>query len=246
MKKLLILIVSLIFSVNSLAIEKSQSIEGYHLKNKHQLTDNLSATLSAQYLPTDILEKQKMNSPVITAKQETFIPETLAFNDMPYSKVNGQKNTLTYLSSNKLTTNIFSLANTQIKEINARYHTPKFIIELDYLNNIQSVKKNEMITLKSAFTVWSYSAFNLAINGEVSMGNRDVINQAITNNHYTTVENDYILYRSLSVSGTYLFNKSWALTGSVSSNYLNDELTQRLLNNQGSDKVATIGTTYSF
>jgi len=241
--KLLALSILFIISFNSLAVSSQKAqprLTNYPSKN---IADALYSTsmFSPQYLSSYTFQNKEKIAPAIL-----FTKGTLAFNKVNYTKVNWQSYSLNVSSPNLFVYEGFSNARVPLNGINASYHTAKFIIEFDYVNDETFLKRNEMVTLKTALTVWSFNAFNLAISGEISAGNRAVMNTVTLDPSLVNNGNDYIINSSLSFSGSYLLNKSWAVIGSVSSHYLTSELSKPVLNNKSSDNVATIGTTYSF
>jgi hypothetical protein len=241
--KLLALIILFIISFNSFAVSPQKDQPRLLSSSSKNTTGSRYSPpmLSPQYLSSYSFQNKEKIAPAII-----FTKGALAFNKVTYTKVNWQDYSLNDTSPNSFIYENFSNARVPLNGINASYHTAKFIIEFDYVNDDNFLKKNEMVTLKSALTVWSFNAFNLAISGEISAGNRDVMNAVILNSPLVNNGNDYIINSSLSFSGSYLFNKSWAVIGSVSSHYLTSEFSKPVINNKSSDNVATIGTTYSF
>lgn len=144
------------------------------------------------------------------------------------------------------TDNTFTEQNAFFTGANARYQTDRFSFEIAYLNKSSAQQSAEMLVLQSSYMVWSAEDFNLAINGEIVTGNNiDFTKDILGINAPNNIGESIIINSSLSLSGSYLLTESWVVTGTVSSSFLNDELTKSL-SQKSSDNMALIGTTYSF
>lgn len=140
----------------------------------------------------------------------------------------------------------FNEKNIPFKGANARFTTASFSFEVAYFNKNSAEESAEILVLQSSYTVLSADDFNLAISGKiVTTNNVDYRHEILGVNEINKSIEPIVVNSSLSLSGTYLLTESWAVTGSVTSSFINDEITKSLTN-KSSDNMALIGTTYSF
>ena len=214
-----------------------------------------TSTLSLPLTSTP-LNEQKTSSPNLATTQ------TLAvFNEkgtMAYQHVSPQfwhsndkkisLNEITITKMNWIPVKLNEFTQSNLNEINgvsASYHDHNMVLSLGLLNNDSLQAPQEKIFIEGSLTIWTMENFNLTLNGRIETQNYMSADHGLMNNLWDSQEGTRVK-KSLSVTGSYTFSDTWALTGTMISSDLNRAFKQHGVYKKSSDNVAIIGTTYSF
>lgn len=243
-----IFIIVLLFSFNTLAITTpanvTELVKSTSIKNLSDFKDTITIDIHVveNVISTNGNPTYKDASMVIaqSPKQSLTLSKILNNNDNVAQKIG--YSLLDVIEKKSLLEQGVTQKITQ--GINLSYSLDVLSFDVGYLNDVSPQSNESSVFLESTLTVFSMANFNLALQGRIENINNKDDGRFLTNAIIYSGESS--TNRSLSVIGTYLFNDTWAVTGAVISSQFDDELTKRLLNNQGSNNMAIIGTTYSF
>ncbi len=123
---------------------------------------------------------------------------------------------------------------------------PQTVPHTSKLAHPLSSKYQPPIMPQNSLQVWSVNDFNLTLQGKIHTLSTNPFNNKTVIAHAPLLEQNNLQPTRFSLTGTYLLNNSWKLTGSVTSRHLDPNKTLSIVSAQESDNIALIGTTYSF
>jgi len=169
----------------------------------------------------------------------------------------------TKITLNEVKIRNFSWQTTQIKTANntgnydllegitANYHSDKLVLSLGMLNNLGRLNNDslktpqEKIFIQGSLTVWAVEDFNVSVQGRIETQNLALTSDNNLNNMLIE-QNEIGIKKSLSITGSYILNDTWAVTGTMVTSDINKVFQKARDNKKSSDNMALIGTTYSF
>ncbi|MCJ8320459.1 MAG: hypothetical protein MJK12_12550 [Colwellia sp.] len=132
-----------------------------------------------------------------------------------------------------------------LKGVTVNYHSDKLVLSLGMLNNESLIAPQEKIFIQGSLTVLAVKDFNVSLQGRIETQNLPItIDNSLSN--MLSQQNEISIKKSLSITGSYILNDSWAVTGTMVTSDINKGFKKLGDNEKSSDNMALIGTTYSF
>jgi len=132
-----------------------------------------------------------------------------------------------------------------LKGITANYHSDKLVLSLGMLNSNSLKAPQEKVFIQGLLTVWAIDDFNISLQGRIETQNLALTNDK-TLSSMLIKQNEVGIKKSLSITGSYTLNDTWAVTGTMVTSDINKVFKKSGNNKKSSDNMALIGTTYSF